>query len=203
MSTATLNPVQKQTAQPSSILMKRWTVDEYHNLSELGMFEGQRTHLVDGIILEEGPMRPEHCMVIEKLPFVVNAALGPGWRIRCQIPLPLNLSTDPWPDQAVIAGPAPAQPTHPTTANLVIEVSDTTLVHDSTNKMSLYAAAGIVEYWIIDIINNQLIVHRDPQPDTTQVHGHSYANVNTIPATGSVNPLAISSAIIRVQDMLP
>ena len=194
---------QVQMVQGSPPKLKLWTVDEFHDLGASGILEGRRPHLVDGVILEEGPMNPPHATVMQKLPFIMFAIFGSSWVYRGQLPLPLGQSIDPMPDFAVVPVTIFTISSHPTTADLVIEVSDTTLAYDTTKKMSLYAAGGIADYWVLDLKYNQLIIHRDPQPDATQTHGHGYTNVQIIPATGIVSPLAMPSANLKVQDMLP
>ena len=58
----------------------------------------------------------------------------------------LNLThSEPQPDVAVFAGQLRSYADHPTTALLVVEVSDTTLSDDLTTKAELYATAGIAE----------------------------------------------------------
>src|SRR5580704_13328324 len=99
-----------------------WTVDQFHYLGDLGMFEGRRAMLIDGVIVEEGPMNPPHRIALELATEAVRAAFGAGWRVCVQMPLVLGQSTDPEPDIAVVAGSPRGATAHPTTAALVIEV---------------------------------------------------------------------------------
>jgi len=92
---------------------------------------------------------------------------------------------------------------HPTTAELIVEISDTSLRYDTTEKMSLYAATMIREYWVLDINGRQLLVHRDPVADATAIFGFRYASIQTFGATDSVSSLAQPSATVRVADLLP
>ena len=123
-----------------------WTVDQFHYLGDLGMFEGRRAWLVDGVIVEEGPMNPPHRIALELSESALRDAFGTGWRVCNQMPLVLGQTTDPEPDLAVIAGSPRGATVHPTTAALVVEVSDSSLRYDTTLKMSLYAAGGIADY---------------------------------------------------------
>jgi Uma2 family endonuclease len=50
----------------------------------------------------------------------------------------------------------------PQDLHLVVEISDTTLSFDLTKKAALYARAGIVEYWALDVAARRLVVHREP-----------------------------------------
>jgi Uma2 family endonuclease len=92
---------------------------------------------------------------------------------------------------------------NPTTAVLIVEVSDATLWEDRTRKASLYAAAGIPDYWILNIPAGQLEIRRDPKPDATQAFGYSYSTLITLVAGEFATPLAAPSARIAVADLLP
>ena len=77
---------------------------------------------------------------LELLSEVLRASFGSGWRLRPQLPLVLGQASDPLPDIAMVPGNArTAHVAHPTTAALVVEVSDTTLAVDTTTKAELYA----------------------------------------------------------------
>src|SRR5271156_3186188 len=108
-----------------------WTVDQFHYLGDLGMFEGRRAMLIDGVIVAEGAMNPPHRIALELATEAVRDAFGPGWRVCVQMPLVLGQSTDPEPDIAVVAGSPRTSTTHPTTAALVIEVADSSLRYDT------------------------------------------------------------------------
>jgi Uma2 family endonuclease len=180
-----------------------WTVDQFHYLGDLGMFEGRRAWLVDGVIVEEGPMNPPHRISLELSEEALRAAFGAGWRVCNQMPLVLGQSTDPEPDLAVIAGSPRGTAAHPTAAALVVEVSDSSLRYDTTVKLGIYAAGGISEYWVVDVANRQLLVFRDPKPDAAHAQGYTYATSLTLGPSDSVSPLAAPNAAVRVADLLP
>jgi Uma2 family endonuclease len=180
-----------------------WTVDQFHYLGDLGMFEGRRAWLVDGVIVEEGPMNPPHRIALELAESALRAAFATNWRVCNQMPLVLGQATDPEPDLAVVAGSPRGATAHPTTAALVVEVSDSSLRYDTTLKMSLYAAGGIADYWVVDVAGRQLLVFRDPQPDPAQPQGHGYATRLALAPDDSVAPLAAPHAVVRVADLLP
>lgn len=182
----------------------RWTVPEFHRLCSLGLFAGRRPILLDGVILEQGPMDSPHGNGVERTDTQVRLAFGTGWRFRVQLPLVLSLHTDPMPDIAVISGALVGDAPHPTAA-LVVEVSDTTFDTDTTEKAELYATAGIPDYWVLDVVNRQLHVFRNPQPlplppdiATTAYQAH-----DTLGPNDTVSPLAVPQATIRVSDLLP
>lgn len=193
-------PLRAGPAQTNGPAAKVWTVDQFHYLGDLGMFEGRRAMLVHGEILEEGPMNPPHAVAGEKTEDAVRAAFGPGWRYRVQKPLVFGLWIDPEPDVAVIRG-VPTLGPHPTTAELVVEISDSSLTYDLTTKAELYATAGIADYWVLDVDGRQLHVFRDPQPIPDG--GAAYRDRTVHGPADTVAPLAAPGAAVRVADLLP
>jgi Uma2 family endonuclease len=131
---------------------------------------------------------------------VFRAAFGTGWRFRVQLPLVLGLDTDPMPDFAMVAGNPRDSSAHPTTAALVVEVSDTTLALDLTEKAEFYATAGIADYWVLDLEGRRLLVFRDPGslPDGAR----AYRTHLTLGPSDSVSPLAAPGATICVKQLL-
>ncbi len=91
----------------------------------------------------------------------------------------------------------------PTSALLVVEVSETTLYYDRNQKASLYAASGIADYWIINVVQRQVEVYRDPVPDATQAFGYRYASRTILDPGEVVSPLALPGATVAVADLLP
>jgi Uma2 family endonuclease len=106
-------------------------------------------------------------------------------------------TSEPEPDLAVVRGSARDYvDQHPTSAALVVEVSDTSLDYDRTRKARVYAQAGIAEYWVVNIVAGVLEVHRDP--------GESgYRSVLTLRSGEAVAPLAGDGTPVAVADLLP
>ncbi|MDY3557077.1 Uma2 family endonuclease [Gemmata sp. JC717] len=195
MSTATLPAAPRRTPP------HRWTVPEFHRLCSLGMFAGRRPVLLNGVILEQGPMDSPHGNGVERTDTVVRGAFGAGWRFRVQLPLVLSLHTDPMPDIAVVAGALAGNPGHPTAA-LVIEVADTTFDTDTTEKAELYATAGIADYWVLDVDNRELHVFRDPRPSVS-LGVTAYYTHSVLKPGDTISPLAVPGVAVRVADLLP
>lgn len=190
-------------AEPRAI---RWTRDEYLHLYELGLFEGRRVQLLDGEIIEMPPMGPGHATALERTRDAFLPVIGSGYRLRQQVPLSVSESSDPEPDLAIVAGTADDfRNHHPATASLVLEISDTTLAFDQGRKLALYAAAGILDYWVLDITGRVLHVYRAP----TVIAGAAgdpvatYAEHQVIDETGQVSPLVFPSRSLTVRDLLP
>jgi Uma2 family endonuclease len=192
MTTMTLPSSRVASTGPRPV---RWTCAEFHRFGDMGAFEGRRAMLIDGVILEEGPMNPPHAITLELVEEAIRTAFGAGWRIRNQSPLVLGQALDPEPDFAVIAGTSRGSSGHPTMADLVIEVADSSLDFDTNEKRLLYARAGIREYWVVDINGRRLLVYRDPQAG-------DYATQQTLGPADTVSPLAAPMATVRVADLL-
>jgi Uma2 family endonuclease len=180
----------------------RWTVAEFHRFGDLGAFRGKRVKLIRGVLLEQDMMNPPHAIAGEKTEEALRVAFGPGWRVRVQKPLALSLDTDPEPDIAVVRG-SPAALVHPTTADLVVEIADTSLDADITEMAELDATAGIAEYWVLDLDGRRLLVFRDPVPLPAGLGATAYRTHLTFGPTDSVSPLAVPTATVRVADLLP
>ena len=91
----------------------------------------------------------------------------------------------------------------PTKAILVVEISDSTLADDRLDKGSLYASAGIQDYWIVNLVDNVIEVYRDPRPDETQPSGCGYASMNAFRSGDTITPLLVPAANVAVSDLLP
>ena len=179
---------------------KAWTVAEFHDLRESGAWDGLRTFLIRGTIWEQGPMNPPHANAVDLMAEALRAAFGTQYRVRCQLPLVLGFDTDPLPDVAVVrGGPRDFAATHPTTADLVVEVADSTLFQDTTTKAELYAEAGTPEYWVVDVEQGRLLVFRDPA--AIAAGGFHYRSRQSLSKSDAVTPLALPDRALAVSDL--
>ena len=174
--------------------------DEYYRLGEINFFGDSKVELIGGEIQQVPPQSNWHANGIEALAEFFRAAFGAGHWVRVQMPLDLSPNSVPDPDVAVVDGARSAHRgrNNPTTALIVAEVSESTLRDDQTRKMSLYAAAGIPEYWIVNLVRRQLEVHREPVADSTQPFGSRYAAITNHTTSARVSPLARPNAEIEV-----
>lgn len=190
----------------SSARPLRWTVDEFHRMGDMGWFEGRRVELIEGEIIEMSPMGSHHVTSVHKAARALERAFGAGFYTRVQSPLIVHSRTDPEPDIAVVRGDIEDYAeSHPTPAEtvLVVEISDTTLERDRNYKASLYASAGIAEYWIVDVAARRLEVRRQPIAAADQPFLASYSQTQTFTVAQEVSPLAAPHATIRAADLLP
>jgi Uma2 family endonuclease len=193
-----------RVSQPISVepAPYRWTREEYYRLGEIGLFSGQRVELIEGVIMVLSPQNWPHTSTVARVGRALDRSLGPGFWVRLQFPLNLGTS-DPEPDVSVVPGTIEDYRDHPTTALLLVEVSDSSLDYDRTRKASLYARAGITDYWIVNLVDRQVEVRRDPRPDASQPYGHDYASVTVLVPPAIVTPLAAPQVSLAVADLLP
>jgi Uma2 family endonuclease len=182
-----------------------WTREEYHRLGEAGILRAdERVQLIEGEIIEMSPQKARHALAVLKVERVLRRIFGRRFHVRSQLPLAVGPNGEPEPDVAVVAGkPEDYAEDHPKTAALVVEVSDTTLRMDRVYKASLYARAGIAEYWVLNLVTQLLEVNRDPTPDARAQYGYAYKTRRTVEATGSITPLAAPGKPVKVADLLP
>lgn len=181
-----------------------FTRKEAYALDDNQFFRDQRVQLIAGEILQMSRMNPPHALGIRLVTKALERVLADGYDVRVQLPIALSLASEPEPDIAVVGGtPRDYGDDHPTTAALVVEVSDTTFDYDAYEKASLYAAAGITDYWIVDLMRHRVLVMRNPQPDAGEPHGFRYAALAPYADDATIAPLALPAARVRVADLLP
>ena len=184
---------------------RRWTSKELYRMLDLGFFQNQRVELIEGEIIEMASQKNLHALGITLGEDALRAAFGPKYWVRVQASLDLTPYSVPDPDLAVIAGPPRQHATvaNPTSALLIVEVSETTLRYDRLWKGSLYAMVGIADYWILNLKSRQLEVYRKPIPDPKARYGYAYDDVAYLDEKQRIAPLAKPKVKVRVADMLP
>ncbi|HET9394461.1 MAG TPA: Uma2 family endonuclease [Nitrospiraceae bacterium] len=144
------------------------TVTEYVRMGEAHVFaHDARLELMDGEIVERAPIGSAHAAVVYSLDTLLRE-VAPGAMVFVQSPLVLGERSAPQPDVMVLRARADRYSnSHPVAADalLVVEVSDSTLAYDLEVKRPLYARAGVVELWIVDVNRRELQVFRRPERD--------------------------------------
>jgi Uma2 family endonuclease len=175
-------------------LVRPFTRSEYAQMIELGLFQDERLELIRGVLVKMSPQAAPHASTVQKLMMLLVARLQGRFIPRIQLPLALSDDTEPEPDVAVVAlGDYEVE--HPTTAQLIIEVSDTTLRKDR-RKAPVYASAGIGEYWIVNLGARTVEVYLSPD-------GDRYAEVRTLRAGDTLRPTQLGDISIDVAEILP
>lgn len=150
----------------TAVTAKRFSIAEYHRLGELGFFEpDDRIELIRGEIIIMAAKGRLHSVCNSLLVEELILLLARRARVRGQEPIILSDNSEPEPDVVIARNRADRYfSSHPEPADiwLVIEVADSTLKYDRTTKLSLYAETGISNYWIFNLVDNQLEMHSEP-----------------------------------------
>jgi Uma2 family endonuclease len=179
------------------------TVSQYYKMAEVGLFEGKRVELIEGRIIEMSPVGSKHATAVTLASDCLREAFNKNYFVRVQCPIDLGQQSAPEPDLAIIKGNIRDFSTaHPTTAALIVEVSDTTLHYDRKEKASLYARAGMKDYWIINLNDRRLEVYRKPIKDASQPLGFGYSEIRILTEADSIKSLSAKSEI-AVAELLP
>jgi Uma2 family endonuclease len=182
-----------------AVTVHSWTREDYERMAELGLFQDRRVELVDGVVYEfMTPQQSPHATGVQKSLRSLQALFPPtGWDVRCQSPLLLGPSSMPEPDLAVVVGePDDYFHAHPSTAVLIVEVADSSQLHDRKRKAKVYARAAIADYWIVNLRTDAVEVLRDPRDGVYQTR--------RICRRGeTISPVARPEASVAVADLLP
>ena len=192
--TATLP--EPEIAAPAELM--RWTREQFEEAVAKGAFDDNpRIELLDGYILTMPVQSERHYRSVHKTSVLLSRVFGSGYYVRLQAPLALDHISDPEPDVAVVPGSPDDKPAErPSTAVLLVEVSDSTLAKDRGRKLRAYARNGIADYWIVNLLDGQLEVYREPD-------GETYRARSIYRAGDRVAPLARPDAPIAVGELMP
>jgi len=185
--------------------LRRWTRAEYERLIEVGIFRpGEPVELLGGELMVSEPQGSAHYTAIGLVEDALRAALGPGWLVRSQEPIALTDDSEPEPDVAVTRGPRrDYSHEHPSRPALVVEVAESSLALDREHKGSLYARAGVADYWILNLVDRALEVYRGPIEDPAARFGWRHASTEVLAPGSFATPLVAPAARIVVSDLLP
>lgn len=195
--------VTEESPQEEVLRPRRWTTAEYYRLGELGIFDDERVELLDGEIWTLPPQGTPHYSAIRRAIDALEVAFGEGFDLRQEAPMTLEDGTEPEPDVLFVVGSwRDYEGHHPSALEvcLLIEVADVTLPKDRDIKVKCYAQAGIADYWIINLVNRQLEVYRDPSPIA---NGFGYKTLLTLLNGDTLAPLSVLNGTIAVSDLFP
>jgi Uma2 family endonuclease len=147
---------------------KRWTREECAGLEAAGVLDTRRYELIEGDLIDRMGKNSPHVTAVIAITLWLHQVFGALF-VRFEGPIDVspedNPTNEPQPDIVVLTREFfnfTSTPPRPADLRLVVEVSDSTLYFDLSTKADLYARAGIVEYWVLDINRRRLIVHRNP-----------------------------------------
>lgn len=181
-----------------SVIIAKWTLDDYHDMIRNGLLDGRSVELLNGEIVEMSPEGEAHAYVSHEAAKYLGRMLGEQADIRQGKPITIpNSDSEPEPDIAVV------QPLgreylqhHPYPDNIfwLIEFSNTSLSKDLEDKRKTYAMANIPEYWVVNLNDERLIVFHTPVQGDYQSETHI--------TTDSLSPIAFPALQLSVQHLL-
>ncbi len=156
------------TAKIMAVTLAQFTVEDYHRLVASGVFEGRSVELLEGLIVEMAPESPGHSDSIRESADWFRSHLGAQVKVSESHPVTLTRS-EPEPDIALVVNQR-YRDRHPDAKDifLIIDVDYSSLDKDLNEKVRAYASAEIPEYWLVDLLNNYVIVMRQPHADRYQ-----------------------------------
>jgi Uma2 family endonuclease len=180
---------------------RRLTRAEYDRLIGLGVLdEDEPIELLSGEMVVKEPQAGPHATAVYLVQQALQVAFGRGWLVRSQLPIALDDDSEPEPDACVVRGVArDYRDDHPKRPALVVEVADDSLARDRVRKASLYARAGVADYWIANLRERALEVYREPVRSARASPGWRYIHVERFGPKAVVSP----RARVRVADLLP
>jgi Uma2 family endonuclease len=155
---------------------KRFTLDEYHRLGELGFFhEDDRIELIRGEIIQMSAKGTAHETCLRNLLRELPKLVGDRATLQTQAPIILPSVSEPEPDFAIVQNRDDnylSQHPTPNDVLLVMEVADSSLDYDQDVKIPLYAEARISDYWILNLFDNQLETYSEPYQNGQGKYGY-------------------------------
>ena len=178
------------------LIRRKITLAEYHKMIEVGILhEDEHVELIRGEIIHMSPKGRKHSACVSRTLEALEV-LGKQVIVRSQDPIQLSNDSEPEPDIAVVKRKDDFYESgHPTPDDvwIIIEVADSSLKVDRSEKIPLYAFDNIPEYWIVNIPDKQIEVYQDPVRD-------QYDSVTVYPV-GTEVPLPITDHKVQVSDI--
>jgi Uma2 family endonuclease len=182
----------------SSVTLAKWTLEQYHQMIAAGILDNQRVELLNGEIIEMAPEGEPHAFYSRTNARYLEQLLGNRAEVLQGKPITIPATqSEPEPDIAIV------QPLgreylqhHPYPENIfwLIEYANTSFKKDIDPKAKVYAAAGIPEYWVVNLQKMELIVMRHPQQN-------QYSSETKL-TVGAIAPLAFPDLSISVNQLL-
>jgi len=178
---------------------RRFTAEEYHRMGAAGILsQNERVELIHGDIVQMTPIGPDHASVVARIAKRLESAFREQVIVWSQNPVSLRPeASEPQPD-VVLLRPKPDfyRSGHPEPRDilLLVEVMDSSAAFDRQVKLPLYARAGVVEVWLVDVVANTVEVHRDPTPT-------GYRGRNVVDRDRTLGPLTFPEVTLRGRDL--
>ncbi len=187
----------EETTQ-TELKRRRFTVAELLHLAKIGFLGiDERVELIQGEIVEMSPIGEAHASSVMRLNVLLSNVFSRRAYVNVQNPIRLDDNTLTQPDVTLLRPRDDFYRQHPGPEDvlLLIEVSDSTLTYDQRVKTALYGAAGVLEYWIINLQKLVIEAYREPQPD-------GYRTMTRYAPGETLSPLAFADVVLSVDDVL-
>jgi Uma2 family endonuclease len=182
----------------------RLTVEQYLRMAEVGILgKRDRVELIEGLLVQKITRHPPHDVSVARINRLLARLLSDEWSLRVQLAIRLRRSV-PEPDFTIARGPeeryARRRP-GPRDILLLIEVAESSLLEDRTTQATIYADARIPEYWIVNVVHNQVEVYTEPRGGQAPAYRqrHDYGPDEELPLVLNGQEIAR----LRVRDLLP
>jgi Uma2 family endonuclease len=182
-----------------AVSKRRFTADDYQRMGQVGiLLPEDHVELIDGEVVTMSPIGPRHCAAVDRATraFVIGA--GEAAIVRIQGSVRLDFYTEPEPDVVLLRPRADFYATaHPGAPDilLIVEVAESSIDYDREVKASVYARAGVHEYWIADLNENWVRCYSEPADGL-------YRTVRTLSRAESLAPLLLPACTVSSNDLL-
>ena len=177
----------------------QFTVDDYHAMVVAGALkEDDRVELIEGEIVDMTPIGLRHAAAVNILNRWLVTGCGSRAIVQCQGPIQIGLRSEPQPDLVALRPEDDFYRNKAATPDdvlLLIEVADRSLLYDRRVKLPLYARAGLREVWIVDLVRDEVQIHREPTPT-------GFAHAERRGRGARLEPAAFSDLTLSVDELL-
>jgi Uma2 family endonuclease len=177
----------------------RYSAKEYFALVDEGLISpDERVELLDGLIVAMSPQNPAHAATTWRIQTRLTNCLDGRAMVRCQLPVIAGTYSVPEPDIAVVPlRDDEWQFEHPNICHLAVEVADSSLAQDRLTKSRIYAAAGVENYWIVNLRLRRVEWFAAPD-STARVYSSS-----GVAAGDEMLPPTVFELRLRAEDLFP
>lgn len=173
----------------------RLRVDDYLMLTDNGAFEAYaKTELIDGDIFGMNAQYTRHARIKSRLARRLGNLLDDlAGDLEAITEVAVRVTDDSAPEPDIVVTRFRGDREVPAdTVALLIEVADTTLEIDLGRKAALYAAAGVPEYWVVDVIGRRIVQH--DRPDAGNYARRDTIELGAMVVSTTIEGLAVHTA---------
>jgi Uma2 family endonuclease len=151
---------------PTELEPRMFTVEEYHRIAEIGLFDDGRVELLDGVVVRMPPIGPPHWSTHRMVMNYLTRIVGDLAQVHGQISLPLGDRNEAEPDLAILADRPYFEEKRvpdPDEIYAMIELAESSIARDTRVKGRLYARFSIRDYVVVDLVKGKLLHYSDPK----------------------------------------